>query len=90
MPIQEAITVLGWQRWRTLDSAHTIGELEQSLERLHEAGMLGPFNRRLLADSIYVILVNAMMALSVSKDRATTEAELMHQVEALLSGVLCR
>jgi TetR/AcrR family transcriptional repressor of tetCD len=88
VPIQEAITVLGWQRWRTLDSAHTMWELEQSLERLHEAGILGPFDRQLLAGSIFAILVNAMMALSVSKDRIATEAELMRQLEAFLSGVL--
>lgn len=88
VPIQEAITVLGWQRWRTLDSAHTMGDLEQSLERLHDAGMLGPFDRQLLADSIFAILVNSMMALSISKDRLATETELMRQLEAFLSGVL--
>lgn len=88
VPIQEAITVLGWHRWRALDSAHTMGELEQSLERLHDAGMLGLFDRPLLADSIFAMMVNAMMSLSTSKDRAATEAELMRQLEAFLSGVL--
>jgi len=88
VPIQEAITVLGWQRWRALDAAHTMGELEQSLEHLHLAGKLGPFDRRLLADSLFALLVNAMMALSVSKDRVATEAELLRQLEAFLSGVL--
>jgi len=88
VPIQEAITVLGWTRWRALDSAQTMGGLEQSLERLHKAGRLGPFDRRLLADSFFAIMVNAMMALSVSKDRAATEAELMRLLEAFLTGVM--
>ena len=88
VPIQEAITVLGWQRWRALDTAHTMGELEQSLMYLHKEGRLGPFDRRMLVDSIFAILVNAMMVLSVSKNRAATEAELMRQLEALMSGVL--
>ena len=90
MPIQEAITVLGWARWRVLDSAHTMGELERSLERLGDAGMLGPFDRKQLADSVHALLVNAMMLLSESKDRAVTEAETMRQLEAFLSGVLIR
>jgi len=90
VPIQEAITILGWQRWRALDSAHTMGALEQSLERLHDAGRLGHFDRALLADSIFAMMVNAMMALSVSSDRVATEAELMRQLEAFLSGVLSR
>jgi len=88
VPIQEAITVLGWQRWRALDSAHSMGELEKSLECLYRAGKLGAFDRRLLADSIFAILVNAMMALSVSKDRKATETELLRQLEAFLLGVL--
>jgi len=88
--IQEAITVLGWQRWHALDSAHTMGELELSLERLHKAGRLGAFDRQLLVGSIFAMLVNAMMALVTSKDKAATEAELMHQLEAFLLGVLIR
>jgi len=88
VPIQEAITVLGWQRWQMLDSAHTMGALKQSLQRLHEADMLGPFDRDLLADSIFAMMVNAMMVLATSKDRAATQQELMRQLEAFLSGVL--
>jgi len=65
-----------------------MGELEQSLEHLHLAGKLRPFDRRLLADSLFAILVNAMMALSVSKNRIATEEELLRQLEAFLLGVL--
>lgn len=88
VPIQEAIIVLGWQRWRELDSAHTMGELELALARLSDAGLLGSFDRRLLADSLFAVLVSAMMTLSESRDRAATEAELMRQLSAFLSGVM--
>ena len=90
VPIQEAITVLGWQRWRALDSAHTMGVLEASLRRLRDSGMLAEFDLRLLADSVFAILVNAMMLLSVASDKKATERELMRQLEAFLGGVVRR
>lgn len=90
VPIQEAITVLGWQQWRALDTAHTMGELEHSLMRLHKAGLLGNYDIKLLASSIFSMMVNTMMTLTTSQDKTATKAELMHQFEALLSGVMIK
>lgn len=86
--IQEAITVLGWQRWRELDAAYTMSVLKESLERLHRAGRLGRYDRKLLADAVYALLVNAMMALVTAEDKKRAEKQLLRQLEALLSGVL--
>ena len=86
--IQEAITVLGWEKWRELDETCTMGGLLRSVERLKDEGMLKPLDTSLLVDAIYGMLVNAMMSLSAAKDKTKSKKELIKVIEHLLSGML--
>lgn len=88
MPIQEAITVLGWKRWRTLDKSHTQKNLMRSIERMNNEGLIKPVEKELLADAIFGILVNAMMSLSTVKNKRKAKEDQLYLVEQLLSGIL--
>lgn len=88
LSIQEAITVLGWDRWRKLDEEHTMGLLTQNISRLQEAKLLKPYSSALLADAIYGILVHAMMSLVGAEDKAATRDELLLLIQDLLIGVM--
>ena len=86
VPIQEAITVLGWKRWRELDESRTMGLLVDSLERLRAEGMFRDHDPRLLLDAVYGMLVNAMVTLSMSKSKKKSPDELMTLIESFLRG----
>ena len=85
--IQEAATVLGWKRWREIDSAHTMGSLVQTISRTRAAGIPKEYDPQPSADVIYGLLVNAMMSLSMSADKAAAKETLLRLVEDMLSGL---
>ena len=87
IPIQEAMTVLGYKRWRELDAAHTMGAVTETVERLKRADILKDLDTRLTADMIYGLLVNGMMTLSMSKDRAEAKTELLTLVDRMFTGL---
>ena len=86
VPIQEAITVLGWKRWRKLDASQTMGLLENALDRLRAQGQFQSHDPALLTDTVYGLLVNAMVTLSQSRNKKKTTEELMLLIEAFLRG----
>ena len=86
--IQEAITVLGWVKWRKLDEEHTMGLLTQTIARLQDAQLLKPYTSTLLADALYGILIHAMMSLVEAEDRKATRNELILLVQDFIFGVM--
>jgi len=86
--IQEAITVLGWLKWRKLDEEHTMGLLTQTIARLQAAQLLKPYTSTLLADALYGILIHAMMSLVGAEDKKTTRDELILLVQDFIFGVM--
>ena len=86
--IQEAITVLGWEKWRALDEKFTMGLLAQNIERLQAEKLLKPYRSSLLADAIYGILINAMMSLVAAKDKEATREELLLLLQDFILGVM--
>ncbi|GAA6154251.1 TetR family transcriptional regulator [Pseudoteredinibacter isoporae] len=88
IPIQEAITVLGWEKWRKLDEEHTLLPLTQGVTRLVDSGLLKPYNVSLLADAIFGILIHSMMSLVGARDRKAKGEELLRLLEDFISGAL--
>lgn len=88
IPIQEAITVLGWEKWRKLDEEHTLKPLSKGVTRLVDSGLLKPYNTDLLADAIFGILIHSMMSLVGARDRKAKREELLHLLEDFISGAL--
>ena len=86
--IQEAITVLGWEPWRKLDEACTMGLLIQNIERLKAENKLKPFSTNVLVDAIYGLMVNAMMTLANSSQKAQTQDELLQLIQCFLQGLI--
>ncbi len=88
IPIQEAITVLGWEKWRKLDEEHTLMPLTRGVSRLIDSGLLKPYNADLLTDAIFGILIHSMMSLVGARDRKAKREELLLMLEDFISGAL--
>ncbi|MBB6521285.1 TetR/AcrR family transcriptional regulator [Pseudoteredinibacter isoporae] len=88
IPIQEAITVLGWEKWRKLDEEHTLKPLIEGVTRLIDHGLLKPYKADLLADAIFGVLIHSMMSLVGARDRKAKREELLLLLEDFISGAL--
>lgn len=88
IPIQEAITVLGWTRWRKLDEECTMGLLIQTIDNLKAEQLLKPYTTSLLVDAIYGILINANMSVVSAKDKKQARDELLLLIQDFMMGVM--
>lgn len=85
--LQEAITVLGWDTWRGIDSGYTLGSIERVVVRLQDSGRMKPYSRALVVNMIYGLLVNAAMNLNSLPDIRQTYQELDKIVQDMLNGL---
>jgi TetR/AcrR family transcriptional repressor of tetCD len=81
IPLDEAISVLGWSKWKTIDSALTARHICTVLERMKEAKAIKEYPIELLADMIHGQLVNAVMSLSTAANKAETVRFLYEIIE---------
>lgn len=76
IPLQEVITVLGFDTWKKLDSQYTMGVIIKALTRLKKDKLIKPFDLNLVAETLYGILVNAAMSLASAKNKKQTYQQL--------------
>ncbi len=67
--LQEAISVLGWERWRAIDTEYTMGLVNNAIEELVSQGIFKPYPVPLLSDLLYGILVECSMSIVRAKDK---------------------
>ncbi len=87
MPLQEVISVLGYERWIKLDSQHTMGIMLNAVERLQTAKLVKPYPAPLLAQTLYGLLVSSAMSLSAFKPNKQSLQQQKMLVQDLLSGI---
>lgn len=85
--LQEAITVLGWDTWREIDSSYTMGNIEKIVTRLQSSGRMKPYPRELVVNMIYGLLVNAAMNLSSLPNVHQTYEDLDEMVQGMLNSL---
>lgn len=85
--LQEVITVLGWDAWRTIDSHYTMGNIEQVVARLQDGGRMKLYSRELVVNMMYGLLVNAAMNLHSLSDVHQAYEELDEMVKDMLNGL---
>src|SRR5690606_29786200 len=86
MPLQEVITVLGWDTWRELDNHYTMGTLSRTVTRLQEGGLVKDYPHSLLTDMIYGLLVEAAINLASSAGQYNAQ-EMKALIADFLKGV---
>ncbi len=87
IPLQEVITVLGYDTWKKLDSHYTLGVIINALTRLEENKLIKPYNVHLLAETLYGILVNAAISLASAKQKKQTYIQLGELVNGFLNSI---
>jgi len=90
IPIQEAISILGWTNWRKLDEECTMGLLIQTIDKLKAKELLKPYTTSILVDAIYGILINANMSLVTAKNKKLARNELLLLIQDFMMGVMTK
>lgn len=85
--LQEAITVLGWDAWRAIDSHYTMGNIERVVARLQDSGRMKLYSRELVVNMIYGLLVNAAMNLNSLPNIHQAYQDLDGMVQDMLNGL---
>ena len=84
----DAPSVLGWERWRTMDEGRTVGAMRAMLQAVSDSGRLPqelvvPFSHMILA-----ALDEAAMVVARTPDSKAAAAESRQAVEELLNRLL--
>jgi len=87
MPLQDVISILGYESWLKLDTRHTMGIIVNTVERLQTAKLVKPYPAPLLAQTLYGLLVSSAMSLSISKPNKKTLQQQKMLVQDMLSGI---
>jgi len=82
--LQEAISVLGWERWRSIDTEYTMGLVKDAVEQLVNRGIFKPHPVDLLSELLYGMLVECSMSIV----RATNKRNAFEEAERLLQDML--
>ena len=90
IPIQEAISILGWINWRKLDEECTMGLLIQTIDKLKARQLLKPYTTALLVDAIYGILINANMSIFTAENKKQARDELLLLIQDFMMGVMTK
>jgi len=85
--LDDAIGVLGWKRWRKIDSEHTMKIMRDVLQGIKESGELIADNVDLVATMIYAILIEAALTISASREKQKTRDDVLVIIMNLLSGL---
>ncbi len=85
--LDDAIGVLGWARWRKIDSAYTMKVLKNILEELNDAGELTTGSVDIAANMIYALLVEAALNIAAAKDKAKAHDDAIEIIQNMLTGL---
>ncbi len=87
IPLQEVISVLGFDTWKKIDSGYTLGIILRALTRLEEHRLIKPYSAQLMAETLYGILVNAAISLASAKQKKKTYEQLGGLVKGFLESL---
>ena len=87
IPLQEVITVLGWEQWQKIDSSHTIRHIENIVSQLQNSGQMKPYSTNVAVSLIYGLLVGAVMTLSTQPNVKQTTKDLDSMIKDMLLGL---
>jgi len=77
--------VLGWARWREIDSSYTLKVLKRILEELNDAGELTADSVDIAANMMYALLVEAALNIAAAKDKAKAHDKLIGIIQNMLN-----
>jgi AcrR family transcriptional regulator len=84
----DAPSVLGWERWRTMDNGQTLGAMKAMLQAVSDTGALPPELVEPFAHMVLAALDEIAIVVARAPEPVTAVAEGRMAVEALLSRLL--
>jgi len=85
--LQDAISTLGWNAWRQLDSNYTMGLVEEIVSDLIKNQEIKPYSASIAADLIYSLLVEAAMTISRAKGKKKVREETLSIIIDMMKGL---
>lgn len=85
--LPEAMTVLGWRRWRAIDSRYSLAEIHRTVQELTDAGEIRPAAPLLASQLIYSLLIEAAISTAHRLDRQRAESEVLDTLERMVRGL---
>jgi len=87
IPLQEAMTVLGWSQWREIDMKYTMGLVRESVELLMNNGVFKQRSLDLVSEIIYGLMVETSMSIVRAKDKRKALQESVDIVKGILESM---
>lgn len=84
--LDDAIGVLGWKKWRQIDSSYTMKILRDIIQELKDTGDFSIDSVNYTANMVYSLLVEAALTIAGAKDREKTHAQMSGIIQKMLSG----
>ncbi len=85
--LHEAVTVLGRETWREIESRYGLRITERMLHGLVEAGVFPPYRIDLLADIFLAVFMEAGMLIAQSDDPEAARVEIGRIIEHMINGL---
>ena len=85
--LQDAISTLGWNAWRQLDSNFTMGLIEEMVSDLIKRQEIKSYSASIAADLIYSLLVEAAMTVSRAKGKKKVREETLSIIIDMMKGL---
>lgn len=85
--LDDAIGVLGWEKWRTIDSSYTMKVLKDILVEIHDAGQLSTDSVDATSNMIYALLVEGALSISASADKKKAHSDAVNVIQKMLLGL---
>jgi len=85
--LDDAIGVLGWERWRAIDSSYTMKVLKEILVEIHDAGQLSTDSIDTASNMIYALLIEGALSISASADKKKAHSDAVKVMQKMLLGL---
>jgi len=85
--LDDAIGVLGWKKWRQIDSSYTMKILRDIIQDMKDSGDFLIDSVDYTANMVYSLLVEAALTIAGSPDKEQTHRQMFETIQKMLSGL---
>lgn len=88
LAMTDALSVLGWPRWRALEEQYGLGMVTAALQGALDGGLLKPAPVQVLAKLVLSAITEAGLVIAHADDRAAARAEAEEALLTLMAGLM--
>ncbi len=88
LAMTDALSVLGWPRWRALEQQYGLGMVTAALQGALDSGLLKPAPVQVLAKLVLSAITEAGLVIAHADDRAAARAEAEEALLTLMAGLM--